>query len=249
MTSSVSSCWLLALLTYSLSSSCTTSDSAPCLQEDVACLDKVRERRESESSWSPDEDGAEIDEDKRAKYFLGKRGRSNKYFLGKRYFWNSDDDGSSSSYEPQLRRRAKYFLGKRSYDDLTNDYATDELDKRAQKYFLGKRAKYFLGKRDGNEDLVDELRKRAKYFLGKRAKYFLGKREEEDEKRAAKYFLGKRDEDEEKRAKYFLGKRDEDKRAKYFLGKRDDELTNEDDKRAKYFLGKRSVDDAVEKQE
>merc|ERR1712227_938959 len=191
MTSLVSSCWLLALLTYCLSSSCTTSDSAPCLQEDVACLDKIRERRESESSWSPDEDGAEIDEDKRAKYFLGKR-----------YFWNSDDDGSSSSYEPQLRRRAKYFLGKRG----GNEDLVDELRKRA-KYFLGKRAKYFLGKRE------EEDEKRA-------AKYFLGKRDEDEEKRA-KYFLGKRDED--KRAKYFLGKRDDeltnedDKRAKYFL--------------------------------
>lgn len=190
------------------------------------------------------------DEEKRAKYFLGKRGGNNKYFLGKRGWGFRTSSEMDRSNEPSLRRRAKYFLGKRSEDGLNDMYA-DEEEKRA-KYFLGKRAKYFLGKRDGDkrmkyflgkrsdedDDQLDELIKRAKYFLGKRAgqpkraKYFLGKRESEEE-----------DEEDRKRAKYFLGKRtaeDGDKRAKYFLGKR---TVADDEKRAKYFLGKRSLAD------
>ena len=193
-----------------------------------------------------DDDFLYDDEEKRAKYFLGKRGGNNKYFLGKRGWGFRTSSEMDRSNEPSMRRRAKYFLGKRSDDSLDDVYA-DEEEKRA-KYFLGKRAKYFLGKRDGDkrmkyflgkrsgdkDDQLDELIKRAKYFLGKRAgqpkraKYFLGKREseeEEEDRKRAKYFLGKRtvEDDEEKRAKYFLGKRtveDEEKRAKYFLGKR-----------------------------
>jgi len=187
----------------------------------------------------------EDDEEKRAKYFLGKRGGNTKYFLGKRGWGFRTSSEMDRSNEPSLRRRAKYFLGKRSDEGLEDPYANEE-EKRA-KYFLGKRAKYFLGKRDGDkrmkyflgkraddsDDEFDELIKRAKYFLGKRdgqpkrAKYFLGRKrdsEEEEDRKRAKYFLGKRTaDDEEKRAKYFLGKRtveDEEKRAKYFLGKR-----------------------------
>jgi len=166
-----------------------------------------------------DQDLIENDDEKRAKYFLGKRGSgNNKYFLGKRGW------GFPDSSEPSMGRRAKYFLGKRSDDNVDEllDLYDDE-EKRA-KYFLGKRAKYFLGKRDDD--------KRMKYFLGKRS---ADSGELNELIKRAKYFLGKR-EGQPKRAKYFLGKRadsEEDKRAKYFLGKR----TAEEDKRAKYFLG------------
>jgi len=142
------------------------------------------------------------DEEKRAKYFLGKRGGNNKYFLGKRGWGFRTSSEMDRSNEPSLRRRAKYFLGKRSEDGLNDMYA-DEEEKRA-KYFLGKRAKYFLGKRDGD----------------KRMKYFLGKRSDEDDDQLDELI---------KRAKYFLGKRaGQPKRAKYFLGKRESEEEDEE---------------------
>jgi len=193
------------------------------------------------------------DEEKRAKYFLGKRGGNNKYFLGKRGWGFRTSSEMDRSDEPSLRRRAKYFLGKRSEDGLEDlQSALEEEKEKRAKYFLGKRAKYFLGKREGDKRMkyflgkradesegeFDELIKRAKYFLGKRAgqpkraKYFLGKRESEED-----------DEEDRKRAKYFLGKRtaeDDEKRAKYFLGKR---TVEDEEKRAKYFLGKRSLAD------
>lgn len=169
----------------------------------LMCLREVGKQSGEPPYW--DEAGLSDDDfeedEKRAKYFLGKRA---KYFLGKR-----------------LRNN---FLGKRDatldldedrYEGLEDKRARSPfLGKRARSPFLGKRAKYFLGKRSddlentpyGEGAYLDEADKRAKYFLGKRAKYFLGKR--------ASW------EDLLKRAKYFLGKRSEDKRQKYFLGKR-----------------------------
>lgn len=178
-----------------------------CLDETtyLMCLKEVSSQQNQgeppywDTSDLSDEDFQE--DEKRAKYFLGKRA---KYFLGKR-----------------LRNN---FLGKRgsSFEANNEDFGYDNdkrgrthfLGKRVPSPFLGKRAKYFLGKReDDYNDLPMSVNsyeeaadKRAKYFLGKRAKYFLGKR--------ASW------EDLLKRAKYFLGKRSDDKRQKYFLGKR-----------------------------
>nr|QUP52021.1 FLamide [Urechis unicinctus] len=181
-----------------------------------------------------------IDDEKRAKYFLGKR--SNRYFLGKRLRNNFLGKRFDSDYESANGgdKRAKYFLGKR--DD---DSAMDEWQKRA-KYFLGKRSEGDLQ----DEGLNDE---ENQPLLGKRARYFLGKREsllaDEDYSsllKRAKYFLGKR-------AKYFLGKRSssspdnytvpsdlnllDEKRAKFFLGKKRSDSIDTMDKRQKYFLG------------
>ena len=168
-----------------------------CCLDDTTYLICLKEVSKPEAPyWDSELQDDDMDEEKRAKYFLGKRA---KYFLGKRPRNNflGKRDGSmdfDDEYEGYDKRRSP-FLGKR-----------------ARSPFLGKRAKYFLGKRDDefdlpmSDDYFEEGDKRAKYFLGKRAKYFLGKRASWEE------LL--------KRAKYFLGKRSEDKRQKYFLGKR-----------------------------
>lgn len=137
-------------------------------------------------------------------------------------------EGNSLSSDESLEesKRGKYFLGKRN-----------------NRYLLGKRPRNnFLGKRGderfvGQEDMLEDMEKRANPFLGKRANPFLGKRISQEEPLS----------DVLKRAKYFLGKK-----AKYFLGKRSDEMTDSDQvslnddqsadeitkRRQKYFLGK-----------
>nr|AEE25640.1 FLamide neuropeptide precursor [Platynereis dumerilii] len=227
MSTPVEPCMLLALFvllatgsSHSAQSANVGSDVASCDQErltlckacgtpdllDKCCLDDttylicLKEVSKADAPyWEGELQDDDFEEDeKRAKYFLGKRA---KYFLGKRPRNNFLGKRDSSldfedQYEGYDKRSPSPFLGKRGRSP-----------------FLGKRAKYFLGKRENEYDSApmsdnyfEEGDKRAKYFLGKRAKYFLGKRASWEE------LL--------KRAKYFLGKRSEDKRQKYFLGKR-----------------------------